>query len=448
MPSITIKNIICLLSLMFFACDGGIIMNHKKAIEQKNTSSLSRRHFLKNSAIGVVSASAINWPTFGMQNKTQDKMKYSILGRTGFSVSNIGFGGSRGNTEPSMIAYAFEKGINYIDTSEGYRGGNSEIMIGKGIKKFRDKVFITTKVGSTGGGGRITKDTSKENIMDRVMACLRRLDTPYIDCLKIHGAGDPDLGGFDNPNVWSVFNQLKSEGKVRSFGISSHHFNLVEKAKYFIESNKIDVILLAYNYLQRRNVPENYLSKNWLQDLDNVLKLAKSKNVGVVTMKTLQGAQAAGIAEKGKPSLKTKLAAAKWSISNSNVNTALISLATFDEIDAYTAISNREMEKEDWEALGQMSSKRSNQVCRIGCPATCMNDCPSRVPIPDVLRSNMYFEDYGEEEIAKNEYVNVVPKDKRVDICSSCNVDNCSKNCLYHIPVKDRLILSHQNLCD
>ena len=165
-------------------------------------------------------------------------------------------------------------------------------------------------------------------------------------------------------------------------------------------------------------------------------------------MKTLQGAQEAGAAEKGRPSLKTKLAAAKWSLSNSNVNTALISLATFDEIDAYTTVSDSEMDKEDWEALGQMSLKRSNQVCRISCPAPCINGCPNDVPIPDILRCNMYLEDYDEQEIAKNEYVNVVPKIKRADLCNSCDDDNCSKDCLYNLPVKDRLILSHQNLCD
>lgn len=422
---------------------GGIIMTKKKSLTQ-NKSNLSRRHFLRNSAIGVVSASAVNWPVLGKQ----DKMEYSVLGRTGFKVSNIGFGGSRGNTEPAMIAYAFEKGINYIDTSEGYRGGNSEIMIGKGVKKFRDKVFITTKVGSTGGGGRITKETSKENIMDRVMASLQRLDTPYIDCLMMHGAGDPDLDGFDNPNVWAVFNQLKSEGKVKYFGVSSHHYTLVEMAKHVIASNKIDVILLAYNYLQRRNVPQKYSTKNWLKDLDNVLRLAKSKNVGVVTMKTFQGAQEAKVFEKGRPTLKTKLAAAKWSISNSNVNTALISLATFDEIDAYTSISDQKMEKEDWDALGEMSSNRNNQVCRIGCPAPCLTGCSNEVLIPDVLRCNMYLEDYGEVDLARNEYVNAVPKSQNAAHCYSCKIDECSKNCMFNIPVKERLISAHQNLCD
>ena len=120
-----------------------------------------------------------------------------------------------------------------------------EIMIGKAIKKFRDKVFITTKIGSTGGQGRITKDHTRESIMDRARGCLRRLDTPYIDCLMLHGAGDPDMGGFDNPNLWSVFNQLKSEGRVKYLGISTHHYTLVETAKYVIGSNKIDVVLLS-----------------------------------------------------------------------------------------------------------------------------------------------------------------------------------------------------------
>ena len=106
------------------------------------------------------------------------------------------------------------------------------------------------------------------------------------------------------------------------------------------------------------------------------------------------------------------------------------------------------MEQEDWEALGEMSSKRNNQVCRIGCPAPCLKDCPNNVPIPDVLRCNMYFEDYGEKKLAQYEYLTIVPENKNANLCNSCKRDDCSKNCMFRIPVKERLISSHRNLCD
>lgn len=413
---------------------------------RKTGNLLTRRGFLKKSAIGVVSAGTLPWYSEKTRPPFQGKMSYVSLGRTGFQVSNLGFGGSRGNTEPAMIAYAANQGINYFDTSEGYRGGNSEVMIGKGVKEFREKVFITTKIGSIGGGGRITRETSKENIWDRAMGCLRRLDTPYIDCLMIHGAGDPDFGGFDNPHVWEVFHQLKSEGKVRFFGFSSHHYNLVEMARYAIQSNKIDVMLIAYNFLQRHRVPEAYRHRNWLQELDAVFQLARAKNIGVVTMKTLQGAQAAGGMENGSSTLATKLAAAKWALNNPRIHSTLISFSTFAEIDAFTAVSQSKMNQKDREALEEVFIRKGKEVCRIGCPAPCLNKCPYGVSIPDVFRIHMYYEEYGLREKARLEYISTVAENKQAGLCNSCTIASCDKECLFGIPVRERLITSHFNL--
>ena len=417
-------------------------MTKKSKQNSQPEDKMTRRHFLKTGMVGIASVSTIRIPI------AESKIKYVRLGRTGFKVSNIGYGGSRGNTDPSMIAYAIEKGLNYFDTSEGYSGGKSERMIGKASKGHREKVFITTKVGSTGGLGRLTRDSTREEIMDRAMASYRRLDMPYVDCLMLHGAGDPDLGGFDNPNLWSVFNQLKSEGKVRYFGISTHHHSLVDTAKYVIDSNKIDVMLLAYNYLQRSNVPESYKHKNWLEEYDRVLKMAQSKDIGIVTMKILQGAQQAGVVNQNAQSRSTKLAAAKWSLNNPDVDVALISFSTFEDIDAFAAISRSKIEKEDRAALGAMCDFQNNYACRIGCPAPCMQGCPHHLPVPDILRINMYFEEYGHKIQAKHEYLSTVVKHKSAELCRSCTSSSCDRDCLFGIPVQARLIASHLNLAD
>ena len=84
-------------------------------------------------------------------------MRYREFGKTGWHVSEIGFGGARiggllaqdGGRAASlrMVEAAFDAGINFCDTADIYSQGESEILIGKAFLKKREKVFIATKGG-------------------------------------------------------------------------------------------------------------------------------------------------------------------------------------------------------------------------------------------------------------------------------------------------------------
>ena len=84
-------------------------------------------------------------------------MRYRQFGKTGWRVSEIGFGGARigglfaqdGGRVTSLrtLEAAFDAGINFFDTADMYSQGESEILVGKAFRKKRDKVFIATKGG-------------------------------------------------------------------------------------------------------------------------------------------------------------------------------------------------------------------------------------------------------------------------------------------------------------
>ena len=88
-------------------------------------------------------------------------MKYRTLGKTDFSVSEIGFGtwaiggnrfgNSYGTTKDSESIQALQKaidlGCNFIDTADVYGHGHSEELIGKAVAGKRQDIFIATKVG-------------------------------------------------------------------------------------------------------------------------------------------------------------------------------------------------------------------------------------------------------------------------------------------------------------
>lgn len=119
-------------------------------------------------------------------------MEYSVLGNSGVEVSRLCLGammfGSPTDESDSIkiIERAFEVGINFIDTANVYNAGESERIVGKAVKAFRDDVLIATKVSGAMGEGRNRSGTSRHHIMMAVEDSLRRLDTDRIDLYYLH----------------------------------------------------------------------------------------------------------------------------------------------------------------------------------------------------------------------------------------------------------------------
>ena len=89
-----------------------------------------------------------------------------------------------------MLDYYFERGGNFIDTSDAYNAGDSERIIGKYLKskgdKFRRKVVIATKFYFPMGDSPNERGCGKKHLLHAVQDSLERLDTRYIDILILH----------------------------------------------------------------------------------------------------------------------------------------------------------------------------------------------------------------------------------------------------------------------
>src|SRR4030042_3937768 len=98
-------------------------------------------------------------------------MEYRRMGNTGLMVSEIGLGGNNFGwwadepTSLSVINYALEQGINFIDTADVYDRGNSEKFIGKALKGNRSQDIITTKFGGAMSDDPNDKGGSRYHIM-------------------------------------------------------------------------------------------------------------------------------------------------------------------------------------------------------------------------------------------------------------------------------------------
>lgn len=185
-------------------------------------------------------------------------MKYRILGKTNFKVSEIGFGawaigGNQfGNSygpvddEESLKAlnYAYNAGCNFFDTADLYGHGHSEEVIGKFIQNIpRENVIISSKVGCDFYGYGIKMNFSPEYINIALEQSLKRLNTDYIDVYQLH---NPSTDVIKSGEVFEILKDLKTQGKIRAIGIC------VDEAFEGIEAIKhgIDTIQAMYNALE------------------------------------------------------------------------------------------------------------------------------------------------------------------------------------------------------
>lgn len=147
------------------------------------------------------------------------------LGATGIRGGEIGLGawqlgsGAWGTVDEStalaIVHRALDLGANLIDTAPGYGGGHSENVLGKALKGRREHAVITTKFGHTADGG---SDFSAEAIRPSLESSLVRLQTDYVDVLLLHNPPGELLDGA-SPQ-YAVLEKLKSEGKIRAYGVS------------------------------------------------------------------------------------------------------------------------------------------------------------------------------------------------------------------------------------
>ncbi|MGE4335920.1 MAG: aldo/keto reductase [Pigmentiphaga sp.] len=163
-------------------------------------------------------------------------MQKRKLGSGGLEVSTIGFGcmglshsygvpTSRAEAIP-LIRAAYDLGVTFFDTAEGYGPFINEEIVGEALEPMRDEVVIATKFGFKDGRTKSGLDSRPERIRIMVEESLRRLRTERIDLLYQHRV-DPNVPMED---VAGAVKELISEGKVAHFGLSEAGVESIRRA--------------------------------------------------------------------------------------------------------------------------------------------------------------------------------------------------------------------------
>ncbi|MEK7750896.1 MAG: aldo/keto reductase, partial [Acidobacteriota bacterium] len=166
--------------------------------------SISRREFLETAAVGAAAANAF------AEVDAKTGMPMRVLGRTGFKVSLLGFGGGSRflmYKEEDKAAQALHKaldlGVNYVDSAATYGDGKSEELIGKFLGQRRKDVWLVTKVSRRKG----------DEAMRQIERSLKLLRTDHVNLLHIHSLLDEkDLAAIEaKDGVLSVLHKLRDQ---------------------------------------------------------------------------------------------------------------------------------------------------------------------------------------------------------------------------------------------
>ncbi len=180
-----------------------------------------------------------------------------VLGRTGINVSPLCLGtmtfGREADEQTSlaMLDRALDAGVNFIDTANIYGQGRSEAIVGRWLKRHRDRVVLASKVFGQMGDRPNDRGNSRSNILAAVEASLQRLQTDHLDCYYLH-QWDPDTALDES---LAALETLVQQGKIRYAAISNFSAWQTMKALWTAAGNGYRPVVALqpmYNLLKRQ----------------------------------------------------------------------------------------------------------------------------------------------------------------------------------------------------
>ena len=363
-------------------------------------------------------------------------MQYRQAGKTGISLSILGFGGNNlamlpdGSIDEKKAIQAFQygiqKGINYADTGSHYMNSKNEEVLGKALRDFdRDKFYITAKV--------FTPMVKSADEFEKYLnTSLERLATDYVDFYMFHALNKEFW-----ENVVLKFNFLdkmreaKATGKARHLGFSFHD-DLATFQRICESFEDWEMCLVLLNYTDGQN-----------QAGFKGIKYAHDRGMGVAIMEPLKGGRLAnppGELADFFPKIKTN---AEWCFDylwhNPHITTVVSGMKNKEMVAENIMYADRSypgMLSAREEAMYVEAGKLFASISKIDCGGCkYCQPCPNKVNVPEIIK---LYNESGRGGIDET-LVKYRALDVKADDCVECGF--CKSQCPRNLDIPELLKL-------
>ena len=319
-------------------------------------------------------------------------MKQKLLGRTGLSVAENGFGALPIQRIPAeeagaILNYALDRGVNFIDTARAYT--DSEEKIGLAVSHRRDEYVLATK----------TMGRTKSAALADLETSLRNLRTDHVDIWQLHCL--PELPDVNDPDsAYHALLEARAAGKTRFIGVTTHRLAVAVEA---VKSGLYDTV----------QFPLCYLASD--EDL-TLIDLCREHNVGLIAMKGMSG----GL-------ISSPRAAYAFFTQYDNV-VPICGVQKQRELEDFLQAAEEGVTLND--ELRAVIAKDKEELkggfCR-GC-GYCMATCPVGIPISTAARMRLMLGRAPWQEYTTPEWIE---KMSTIEQCLHCN--QCASHCPYEL---------------
>ena len=366
--------------------------------------------------------------------------KLSALGLGAMRLPVIGGDDSKidETAAEKMVDYAMEHGINYYDTAWGYHGGQSELVIGRALKRYpRESYYLATKF----PGYDLSNMDKVEEIFEKQ---LKKCGVEYFDFYLFHNVCEMNIDAYldDKYGIYRYLMKQKRAGRIRHLGFSAH--GSYDVMKRFLE---------AYGEgMEFCQIQLNYLDWNF-QDAKGKLELLAEHQLPVWVMEPLRGGKLAELSEEDAELLKNLRpdeSVPAWAFrflqSIPGVTMVLSGMSNSEQLreNIQTFEEEKPLNSKEMEKLLKIAN---NMVEKIALPCTacryCVSHCPQGLDIPALLAL------YNEHCVTDGGFIapmalSAIPEEKRPGACIGCR--SCEAVCPQQIKVSEAMADFVRNL--
>lgn len=372
-------------------------------------------------------------------------MRYRELGRTGLSVSEVGFGaewvdGAEEDVVRDMVRAAVEGGVNIVDCWMSDPAVRS--ALGDALESTRERWVIQGHIGSTWQDGQYVRTRDLSQVKAAFEDLLARLRTDHVELGMIHFVDDPkEFDEIMAGEFYGYVEQLRDEGKIGHVGLSTHN---PEVALAAARDGRIEMVMFslnpAFDLLPASDNIEDLFAETYDEALKGMDPLraelyatCERNGVGLTVMKGYAGGR---LLEADKSPFGVALTPAQcihYALTRPAVASVLVGTKTAGQMEEALAYETAGPEELDYASVLAGAPKHAY----FGQCTYCGHCQPCTVGINIAVVNKYYDLAAMQERVPESvrEHYRALPV--TADACTGC--ESCEPRCPFGVPIASRM---------